>query len=119
MLTRDKQWQYILFRKMLEFHKTYYHPSNSYIYLYGNMDVEENLAFIDEEYLSKFDYLYVDSEIGDQKAFESTRRVEEADIKEIIDEEYEQREQEYLNYMRLITEQYSKCLDDTREAQLS
>lgn len=60
----------------LKFHKTYYHPSNSYIYLYGNMDVEENLAFIDEEYLSKFDYLYVDSEIGDQKAFESTRRVE-------------------------------------------
>ena len=43
---------------------------------------------------------------------------EEADIKEMIDEEYEKREQEYLNYMRLITEQYSKYLDDTREAQL-
>ena len=37
----------------------------------------------------------------------------------MIDEEYEQREQEYLNYTRLITEQYSKYLDDTREAQLS
>ena len=44
---------------------------------------------------------------------------EEADIKEMIDEEYEQREQEYLNYTRLITEQYLKYLDDTREAQLS
>ena len=44
---------------------------------------------------------------------------EEADIKEMIDEEYEQREQEYLNYTRLITEQYSKYLDDTREAQTS
>ena len=44
---------------------------------------------------------------------------EESDIKEMIDEEYEQREQEYLDYMCLITEQYSKYLDDTREAQLS
>ena len=40
---------------------------------------------------------------------------EEADIKAMIDEEYEQREQEHLDYIRLITEQYSKCLDDTRE----
>ena len=40
---------------------------------------------------------------------------EEANIKEMIDEEYEQREQEHLDYIRLITEQYSKCLDDTRE----
>ena len=39
--------------------------------------------------------------------------------KKMIDEEYEQREQEYLNYTRLITEQYSKYLDDTREAQTS
>ena len=41
---------------------------------------------------------------------------EEANIKEMIDKEYEQREQEHLNYIRLITEQYSKFLDDTREA---
>ena len=41
---------------------------------------------------------------------------EEANIKEMIDEEYEQREQEHLDYIRLIKEQYSKCLDDTREA---
>ena len=51
-----------------EFHSTYYHPSNSYIYLYGDMDVEEKLAFIDEEYLSKYDYLEVDSEIPAQEA---------------------------------------------------
>ena len=44
---------------------------------------------------------------------------EEANIKEMIDEEYEQREQEHLDYIRLITEQYSKLLDDTREAQIS
>ena len=44
---------------------------------------------------------------------------EEANIKEMIDEEYEQREQEHLDYVRLITEQYSKCLDDTREDEIS
>ena len=43
---------------------------------------------------------------------------EEANIKEMIDEEYKQREQEHLDYIRLITKQYSKCLDDTREAQI-
>ena len=31
------------------FHRKYYHPSNSYIYLYGDMDIEEKLAFLDAE----------------------------------------------------------------------
>ena len=51
----------------LEFHRTYYHPSNSFIYLYGDMDMEERLTFLDEEYLSKYDYLEVDSNIPLQK----------------------------------------------------
>lgn len=91
----------------LTFHKTYYHPSNSYIYLYGNMDVEENLAFIDEEYLSKFDYLYVDSEIGDQKAFESIRRVEE---KYSISENEETENKTYLAYNAIIGNSLDKEL---------
>lgn len=47
----------------LDFHRKYYHPSNSYIYLYGNMDVEEKLRFLDEEYLCHYDYQKVDSRI--------------------------------------------------------
>ena len=43
------------------FHKKYYHPSNSYIYLYGDMDIDGTLAFIDEAYLSQFSRLEVDS----------------------------------------------------------
>lgn len=54
----------------LDFHKKYYHPSNSYIYLYGDMDMEEKLNWIDENYLSDFDYLKVDSEVQTQKAFD-------------------------------------------------
>ncbi len=52
----------------LEYHKNYYHPSNSYIYIYGDMDAEETLDYIDREYLSDYDYLEVDSAIGLQKA---------------------------------------------------
>ena len=53
----------------LDYHKNYYHPSNSYIYLYGNLDPAEQLKYIDEEYLSGYDYLYVPSEIPVQNAF--------------------------------------------------
>ncbi len=49
------------------FHKKYYHPANSYIYLYGNGDMEEELAFINEKYLSGYDRIAVDSHIPLQK----------------------------------------------------
>ncbi|MBQ0000761.1 MAG: insulinase family protein [Clostridiales bacterium] len=57
------------YEEYLNFHRKYYHPSNSFIYLYGNMDMAEKLAFIDEKYLSAFDYLKVDSEVEEQKPF--------------------------------------------------
>ncbi len=53
-----------------EFHAKYYHPSNSYLYLYGNMDMAEKLLWIDKEYLSAFEAIPVDSQIGMQKPFE-------------------------------------------------
>lgn len=59
----------LTYEQYLEFHRTYYHPSNSYIYLYGNMDMAEKLIWLDEEYLSKYDYLEVDSALKLQKPF--------------------------------------------------
>ncbi len=59
----------LTYEDYLEFHRKYYHPSNSYIYLYGDMDMEEQLNWIDENYLQHFDYLEVDSEIKFQKPF--------------------------------------------------
>ncbi len=53
----------------LDFHRKYYHPSNSYLYLYGNMDMAEKLAWIDENYLSHYDSREVDSEIALQQPF--------------------------------------------------
>ena len=63
----------LTYEKFLEFHSKYYHPSNSYIYLYGNMDVEERLDYLDKEYLSKYDAIDIDSEIGFQKPFAETK----------------------------------------------
>lgn len=54
----------LTYEEFLDFHRTYYHPSNSYIYLYGDMDMAEKLRFIDEHYLSGFDRLAVASEIA-------------------------------------------------------
>ncbi|SMP37801.1 insulinase family protein [Anoxynatronum buryatiense] len=52
-----------------QFHQTYYHPSNSYLYLYGNGPIENHLALINEEYLSHFDRIFVDSAIPLQQPF--------------------------------------------------
>lgn len=61
----------------LDFHAKYYHPSNSYIYLYGDGNIEEQLRLIDEDYLSNFDRLAVDSSIGTQKPFANRKQVED------------------------------------------
>jgi len=61
----------------LDFHRRYYHPVNSYIYLYGDMDIEERLAWMDEEYLSKFEKIELDSELARQKEFGEIRKATE------------------------------------------
>lgn len=38
----------LTYEQFLDFHRKYYHPSNSYIYLYGDMDMEEKLQWLDE-----------------------------------------------------------------------
>ena len=65
----------LTYEEFLNFHRKYYHPSNSYIYLYGNMDMAEKLTFIDEHYLSAFDEQKIDSELKPQLAFEKVNRV--------------------------------------------
>ena len=59
----------------LSFHKKYYHPSNSYIYLYGDGDILRQLEFLHEEYLKEFNRITVDSSILLQKAFSSTGEI--------------------------------------------
>lgn len=73
----------LTYGQFLDFHRTYYHPANSYIYLYGDMDMAQKLTYIDEQYLSKFDALEVHSEIASEPAFtEPVRRTMEYPISE-------------------------------------
>lgn len=67
----------LTYEMFLNFHKTYYHPSNSYIYFYGDMDMEKYLEFLHEHYLKDFEKKTVDASWKMQKAFSQVKRVEE------------------------------------------
>lgn len=54
-----------------KFHSKFYHPSNSYIFLYGDQNLEECLKFINDEYLQKFDRIEIPSYIENVEAFKS------------------------------------------------
>ena len=66
----------LTYEDFLAFHQRYYHPSNSYIYLYGDMDMAEQLSYIDREYLSKYEALAVDSTLATEPPFEKSVVVE-------------------------------------------
>jgi len=58
------------------FWAAHYHPSNCRIFLYGNIDTERQLDFLDERFLSRFDTIAVDSEIPLQSPVLEPKRVE-------------------------------------------
>ena len=63
------------YEEYLEFHRKYYHPSNSYIYLYGDMDIAKKLQWLDEQYLSGYESRETDSAIPLQKPFAQMKEV--------------------------------------------
>ena len=67
----------LTYEKYLAFYKQYYHPSNSYIYLYGDCDMKERLEWLDQAYLCEYDTLEVHSSIELQKPFEEMKFIEE------------------------------------------
>lgn len=58
------------YEEFLNFHKKYYHPSNSFFYLYGDLHIEEKLNYLNEEYLSHYDLEENKIEIKEEKQFE-------------------------------------------------
>lgn len=58
--------------RFVAFYKKYYHPSNSYIFLYGDLDLSDNLKFLNAEYLKDFKAAKIDSDIPLQKPFRET-----------------------------------------------
>ena len=65
----------LTYEDFLSFHKKFYHPSNSYIYLYGNLDALEYLEYLDKEHLGSFGSLQVDSEVGKQETFKAPQNI--------------------------------------------
>jgi Zn-dependent M16 (insulinase) family peptidase len=64
------------YESFLEFHHKYYNPTNSFIYIYGNCDMEERLKWMDKEYLSKFDKIEFNTEIQSEIPFKSMKSEE-------------------------------------------
>lgn len=62
--------------QFLAFHTKYYHPSNSYICLYGDGDIDAHLKLINDEYLCNFNRLDIDSHIQTQEPFKSLKEIE-------------------------------------------
>lgn len=63
----------LTYENFLDFHKKYYNPSNSYIFLNGKMDIKKVLEYIDSEYLSNFSYKKPESLIELGESFEEPR----------------------------------------------
>ena len=89
------------YEEFLDFHRQYYHPSNSFIYLYGNMDMEEKLEFIDSHYLSAFDSLAIDSQIRDQEAFVQVKDIQK---NYPVSEDEGEEDNTYLSYNMVVGE---------------
>lgn len=97
----------LTYEAYLDFYHKYYHPSNSYIYLYGDMDVVERLEWLDKEYLSLYDYKKVISEINKQPAFDEIKNVE-AEYSITMDDSQENKT--YLSYNRVVGDSLDEML---------
>lgn len=97
----------LTYEAYLDFYHKYYHPSNSYIYLYGDMDVVERLEWLDKEYLSQYEYKKVNSEINKQLAFDEIKNVE-AQYSITMDDSQENKT--YLSYNRVVGDTLDEML---------
>ena len=60
----DLTWE-----QLRKFHAVHYHPSNAYFYTYGDQNLEETLAAIEENALKHFNRIEVDTSIPDVKRY--------------------------------------------------
>ena len=97
----------LTYEQFLDFHRRYYHPSNSYIFLYGDCNMAEKLQWLDEKYLSHYDYQAIDSEVETQSPFTEMREI----VKDYsISAEESEEDNTYLSY--------NKSVGDTLDAKL-
>jgi Zn-dependent M16 (insulinase) family peptidase len=63
----------LTYQQFVNFHQTYYHPSNSYFFIYGDIDTEKHLQFLNDNYLSSFDRIELDTGIDAQPRWDAPR----------------------------------------------
>ena len=97
----------LTYEDFLNFYKKYYHPSNSYIFIYGDCDMQERLEWLDKEYLSAYDAIEVTSQIAPQKAHDEVKHV--VGKYPIASEESEE-DNTYLAYSKVICDISDKTL---------
>lgn len=95
----------LTYQNFLDFHRKYYHPSNAYFYLYGDMEPLVCLKHIHEGYLDQFERSY---------ALPAIAETDEVKKGEYIHETYpvsaEENESSYLAYSLKV----GKCTDAER-----
>ncbi|MEG0307909.1 MAG: insulinase family protein [Clostridium sp.] len=79
--------------EFLGFHSKYYHPSNSYIFLYGDGDLDQRLKFINDNYLINFEKTKIDSEIKPEEPF---NEIKEAEYEYSISREDDENEKTFM-----------------------
>ncbi|HEX3019274.1 MAG TPA: insulinase family protein [Chitinispirillaceae bacterium] len=61
------------YQQFRDFHSSYYHPVNSFIFLYGNISSEKTLKFLNENYLAHFSEIPIDSSVKKQQLWDASR----------------------------------------------
>ena len=97
----------LTYENFLEFYKKYYHPSNSYIFIYGDCDMQERLEWLDKEYLCAYDAIEVTSQVEMQKPFAKAKDVTR---KYPIGNEESEENNTYLAYSKVICDIQDKTL---------
>ncbi len=98
----------LTYEKFLEFYKRYYHPSNSYIYLYGDFDIKERLEWMDKAYLCNYDVLEIDSRIEEQESYAQVKNITK---KYPISSEENEEDNTYLAYSKVVGKATDKVLN--------
>lgn len=63
----------LTYEQFRTFHETYYHPSNAFIYFYGDDDLDNRLSILNE-YLNNFEAQPVDADVDLQAPFSEPRQ---------------------------------------------
>ncbi len=66
----------LTYEEFIDFHKKYYHPSNSILYLYGDINIDSYLEILDRDYLSEFEFKDINIGYLTQENFNSIKDFE-------------------------------------------